>query len=174
MGVGDPCYKALVLNLVSWTYMWNFREFLNPKKCVQFSSVHSVVSNSLRPHVSQHARPFCPSPTPRVYSNSCPLSRWCHPAISFPVKPFSSCPQSLPASGFFPTSQLFSWSGQSIGVSVYKIDIYANLRAFQWEVFTALSESWKDHDWKSLRQFFRKFMHRTVAIWTFVWLYEKV
>ena len=82
---------------------------------VQFS--HSVMSNSLRPHELQHARPPCPSPTPGVYLNSCPLSRWCHPAISSSVIPFSSCPQSLPASGSFPMSQLFAWCGQSIGVS---------------------------------------------------------
>ena len=82
---------------------------------VQFSC--SVVSDSLQPHESQHARPPCPSPTPRVYSNSCPSSGWCHPAISSSVIPFSSCPQSLPASGCFPMSQLFGWGGQSIGVS---------------------------------------------------------
>ena len=82
---------------------------------VQFS--RSVMSNSLRPHESQHARPPCPSPTPRVYPNSCPSSRWCHPAISSSVIPFSSCPQSLPSSGSFPMSQLFAWGGQSIGVS---------------------------------------------------------
>ena len=82
---------------------------------VQFS--RSVMSDSLRPHESQHARPPCPSPTPRVHSNSHPLSWWCHPAISSSVGPFSSCPQSLPASGSFPTSQLFAWGGQSIGVS---------------------------------------------------------
>ena len=75
------------------------------------------MSDSLRPHESQHARPPCPSPTPRVHPNSCPSSRWCHPAISSSVVPFSSCPQSLPASGSFPMSQLFTWSGQSIGVS---------------------------------------------------------
>ena len=72
---------------------------------VQFS--RSVVSDSLRPHESQHARPPCPSPTPAVYSNSCPSSRWCHQAISSSAVPFSSCPQSLPASGSFPVSQLF-------------------------------------------------------------------
>ena len=85
-----------------------------------FSSVQvscSVVSNSLRPHELQHARPPCPSPTPGVHSNSCPSSRWCHPAISFSVVPFSSCPQSLPASESFLMSQLFAWGGQSIGVS---------------------------------------------------------
>ena len=82
---------------------------------VQFS--RSVVSDSLWPHESQHARPPCPSPIPGVYSNSCPLSRWCHPAISSSVVPFSSCPQSLLASGSFPISQLFAWGGQSTGVS---------------------------------------------------------
>ena len=84
------------------------------------SSVHfsrSVVSNSLRPHELQQARPPCPSPTPGVHSNSCPSSQWCHPAISSSVVPFSSCPQSLPASESFPTSQLFTWGGQSTGVS---------------------------------------------------------
>ena len=85
-----------------------------------FSSVqssHSVVSDSLQPHKLQHARPPHPSPTPGVHSNSCPSSQWCHPAISSSVVPFSSCPQSLPASESFPMSQLFSWGGQSIGVS---------------------------------------------------------
>ena len=82
---------------------------------VQFS--HSVMSDSLRPHESQHARPPCPSPTSGVHSNSCASSRWCHPAISSSVVPFSSCPQSLPASGSFPMSQVFAWGGQNIGVS---------------------------------------------------------
>ena len=82
---------------------------------VQFSC--SVVSDSLWPHETQHTRPPCPSPTPGVCSNSCSSSRWCHPAISSSVIPFSSCPQSLPASGSFPMSQLFAWGGQSIGVS---------------------------------------------------------
>ena len=89
-------------------------------KCFQFSSVQfscSVVSDSLQPHESQQARPPCPSPTPRVHSNSCPSSRWCHPTISSSVVPFSSCLQSLPASGSFPVSQLFAWGGQSTGVS---------------------------------------------------------
>ena len=82
---------------------------------VQFS--RSVVSDSLQPHESQHARLPCPSPTPGVHSNSCPLSRWCHPAVSSSVIPFSSCPQSLPESESFPVSQLFAWGGQSIEVS---------------------------------------------------------
>ena len=82
---------------------------------VQFSC--SVVSDSLRPHESQHTRPPCPSPTPGVHSDSRPSSQWCHPAISSSVVPFSSCPQSLPASDSFPMSQLFAWGGQSTGVS---------------------------------------------------------
>ena len=82
---------------------------------VQFS--RSVMSNSLRPHELQHARPPCPSPTPGVHSDSRPSGQWCHPAISSSVIPFSSCPQSFPASESFPMSQLFSWGGQSTGVS---------------------------------------------------------
>ena len=91
---------------------------------VQFSS--SVVSDSFQPHESQQARPPCPSPTPGVYSNSCPSSWWCHPAISSSVVPFSSCPQSLPASGSFPMSQLFTWGGQSFGVSALASDLPMN------------------------------------------------
>ena len=82
---------------------------------VQFS--HSVVSDSLRPHGLQHARSPCPSPTPRDYPNSCPLSQCCHPTISCSVIPFSSHLQSFPTPGTFPMSQLFAWGGQSIGVS---------------------------------------------------------
>ena len=85
---------------------------LTDKELLQFSSVHS-----LRPHESQHARPPCPSPSPGVHSDSHPSSQWCHPAISSSDVPFSSCPQSLPASGSFPMSQLFTCGGQSIGVS---------------------------------------------------------
>ena len=87
---------------------------------IQFSSVqfsHSVVSDSLWPHESQHARPPCSSPTPGVHSDSRPSSQWCHPAILSSVVPFSSCPQSLPASESFPMSQLFAWDGQSTGAS---------------------------------------------------------
>ena len=104
----------------------------------QFSSVQfscSVVSNSLRPHELQHARPPCPSPTARVYPNPCPLSWWCHPAISSSVVPFS-CPQSLPASQSFPMSQLFSW-GQSTGVSA--------LASF----LPKKSQGWSPSEWTS-------------------------
>ena len=88
--------------------------------CMGISSVQfscSFMSDSLRPHESQHARPPCPSPSPRVHSNSRPSSRLCHPAVSSSVIPFSSCPQSLPASESFPMSQLFTRGGPSTGVS---------------------------------------------------------
>ena len=88
--------------------------------CLQFTSVqfsHSVLSDSLQAHELQRARTPCPSPTPGIHPNLCPPSQWCHPAISSPIIPFSSCPQSLPASESFPMSQLFVWGGQSTGVS---------------------------------------------------------
>ena len=92
-----------------------------PRACAlqqEFRSVqYSVMSNSLQPHGLQHARPPCPSPTPGVYSNSCPSSWWCHPTILSSVVPFSSCLQSFPASGSFPMSQFSTSGGQSIGVS---------------------------------------------------------
>ena len=91
---------------------------------VQFS--HSVVSDSLRPHEPQHARPPCPSPTPRAHPNSCSLSQWCHPTILSSVIPVSSCPQSFSASGFFPMSQFFTSGGQSIGVSASTSDLPMN------------------------------------------------
>ena len=93
---------------------------------VQFSC--SVVSDSLRPHELQHARPPCPSPTPRVYPNSGPLSWWCHPTISSSSIPFSSCLQSLPASGAFPMSQLFASCGQSIGASASASGLPMNIQ----------------------------------------------
>ena len=97
--------------------MWIYREWHCDLgiSSVQFSL--SVMSDSLRPHELQHTRPPCPSPTPGVHSNSRPSSWWCHPAISSSVVPFSSCLQSLPASDSFPMSQLFTWGGQSTGVS---------------------------------------------------------
>ena len=107
---------------------YSMRQTLNQNKCqflkvifnsVQFRSVQSLSHAQLfvQPHESQHTRSPCPSPAPGVYSNSCPSSRWCHPAISSSVTPCSSCPQSLPASGSFPMSQLFAWGGQSTVVS---------------------------------------------------------
>ena len=95
---------------IRWPMYWSFSI-----SSIKFSP--SVVYNCLRPHGLQHARPLCPSPTPRVHPNSCPLSQWCHPTISSSVVPFSSCLQSFPASGSFQMSQLFASSGQSTGVS---------------------------------------------------------
>ena len=100
---------------------------------VQFS--RSVMSDSLQPHVSQHARPPCPSPTPGVHSDSPPLSQWCHPAISSSVVPFSSCPQFLLSSESFPMSQLFTWGSQSTGVSA--------LASF----LPNKSQGWSPSDW---------------------------
>ena len=95
--------------------MGDFYKIISQIRSDQIS--RSVVSESLRPHESHHARPPCPSPTPGVHSDSRPSSQWCHPAISSSVVPFSSCPQCLPASESFPMSQLFAWGGQSTGVS---------------------------------------------------------
>ena len=102
-------------------YIYIYMTFINlwtydlHMSSVQFS--HSVVSDSLRPHESQHARPPCPSPTHGLHSDSHPLSQWCHPATLSSVIPFSSCPKSLPPSESFPMSQHFAWGGQSTGVS---------------------------------------------------------
>ena len=104
-------YQGLTLFKIA---VWSLANHLIlSSNSVQFS--RSVLFDSLWPHESQHARPSCPSPTPRVHSNSCPLRQWCHPAISSSVIPFSSCPQSLSASESFPMSQLFAWGGQSTG-----------------------------------------------------------
>ena len=100
---------------------------------VQFS--RSVVSNSLQPHESQHARPPCASPSPGVHSDSRPSSQWCHPAISSSVVAFSSCPQSLPASESFPMSQLFSWGGQNTGASALA------------SVLPKKSQGWSPSEW---------------------------
>ena len=104
---------------------------------VQFSSVAQLCPDSLQPHGPQHARPPCPSPTPRVHSNSCPSSSWCHPAISSSVVPFSSCLQSFPASESFQISQLFASGGQSIGVSAST------------SVFPMNSQDWSPLGWTS-------------------------
>ena len=122
----------------------------------QFSC--SVVSNSLWPHGLQHIRPPCPSPTPRAYSNSCPLSRWCHPTISSSVVPFSSHLQSFPASGSFPMNQLFTSGGQSISVSfnISPSNEYSGLISFRmdWLDFLAVQGTLKSllqhHSWKAL------------------------
>ena len=116
---------------------------------VQFS--HSVVSNSLRPHESQHSRPPCPSPTPGVYSDSRPSNPWCHPAISSSVIPFSSCPQSLPASESFPMSQLFTRGGQSTGVSALA------------SVLSKKSQGWSPSEWTGWISLQSKGLSRVVS-----------
>ena len=109
--VGGIAYSSACMGTFEWGH-----HYLHS---VQFSC--SVMSNSLQLHESQHARPPCPSPTPGAHSKSCPLSWWCHPAISSSVVPFSSCPQSFPASGSFLMSQFFTAGGQSIGVSASSV-----------------------------------------------------
>ena len=105
------CSTSLIISSVQFSLSVMSDSFSS----VQFSRL--VVSDSLWPHESQHTRPPCPSPTPGVHWDSRPSSQWCHPDISSSVIPFSSCPQSLPASESFPTCQLFTWGGQSTGVS---------------------------------------------------------
>ena len=110
---------------------------------VQFSC--SVVSDSLESHGPQHARPPCPSPAPGVYSNSSPSSWWCHPTISSSVVPLSSCLQSLPASGYFPVSQLFTSGGQSIGsfsVNISPSNEYPGLTSFSMDWLDLLAVQW--------------------------------
>ena len=97
--------------------------------------IYSVMSDSLWPHESQHARPPCPSPTPGFHWDSRPSSQWCHPVISSSVLPFSFCPQSLPASESFPVSQLFTWGGQSTGVSALA------------SVLLKKSQGWSPSEW---------------------------
>ena len=131
-----PKYNPWVISLLStYSLPWGFWD-----GSVQFS--HSVVSNSLWPHGLQHARLPCPSPTPRPCSNSCPSSQWCHPTISSSVDPFSSCLQSFPASGSFPTSQFFASGDQSIGVSASASVLSMNIsRKWPAQGHTAKSQS---------------------------------
>ena len=135
---------------------------------VQFSC--SVMSNSLRPHELQHARPPCPSPTPGVHSDSRPSSPWCHPAISSSVVPFSSCPQSLPASESFPMSQLFVWGGQSIRVSALASVLPVNPQDWSPSEWTGwislqskgLSESSPTSQFKSINSSALSFLHSPI------------
>ena len=134
--------QGLNLNLLHWMAdslplhhlgsPWNISS-------VQFN--HSVMSDSLQPHGLQHTRPPCPSPTPGVYSNSCPLSRWCHPIISSSVIPFSSCPQSFPSSGSFQMIQLFTSGGQSIKNFSFNISLsseHSGLNPFRMDLLDLL------------------------------------
>ena len=144
---------------------------------VQFS--RSVMSNSLRPYESQHTRPPCPSPTPGVRSDSRSSSRWCHPAISSSVVPFSSCRQSLPASGYFPMSQLFTWGGQSTEVSALASFLPKNtqdLSPLEWTGWSPCSprdsqESSPTPQFKSINSSVLSFLHSPTltSIWNSNW-----
>ena len=125
---------GLGFGLLLWDAMALNPPHSNGLSSVLFSSVAQSCL-TLRTHESQHARPRCPLPSPGVHSDSRPLSQWCHPAISSSVVPFSSCPQSLPASESFPMSQLFTWGGQSTGVSA--------LASF----LLKKSQSWSPSEW---------------------------
>ena len=119
------------------------------KECAQFSSVTQSCP-TLWPHGPEHARPPCPSPTPRVYSNSCPLSWWCHPTISFSLTPFSSCLQSFPTSGSFPMHNFFTSGGQSIGVSASASILLMNIQYW----FSLGWTGWISLQSKGLARFF--------------------
>ena len=132
----------------------------------QFSSVAQSCP-TLRPHELQHARPPCPSPTPGVHSDSRPSSQWCHSAISSSVIPFSSCPQSLPASESFPMSQLFAWSGQSTGISALASFLPKNTQGWSPSEWTGwislqskgLSRGFSNTTFKSINSSVLSFFH---------------
>ena len=156
----------------------NYHNFKAVMSINQFC--HSVMPDSLRPHELQHTRPPCPSPSPRVYSNSCPLSWWCHPAISSSVVPFSSRLQSFPASGSFQMSQFFASSGQSIGVSAVMSVLPMNIQ--DW--FLLGWTSWISLQSKGLSKVFsnttvqkHQFFSTQLSLWSnshnHTWLLEK-
>ena len=145
---------------------------------VQFS--RSVLSDSLRPHELQHVRPPCPSPTPRVHPNSCSSSRWCHPAISSSVVPFSSCLQSLPASESFPMSQLCTWGGQNIGVSDLASFLPKNTQDWsplEWTGWISLQSYGLSRVFSNTTVWKHQFFHAQASLWSsshiHTWLLEK-
>ena len=146
-GLSDPGIKPASPALAGG-FFTNWATWEAHLNSIQFSSVQisrSVMSDSLWPHESQHTRPPCPSPSPGVHSNSRPSSQWCHPAISFSVVPFSSCPPSLPASESFPISQLFAWGGQSTGVSASASVLPKNTQGWsplEWTGWISLQSKW--------------------------------
>ena len=169
MAKGEESQREIIQNL-------DYRPCLNSS--VQFS--RSVVSDSLRPHESQHARSPCPSPTPGVHSNSCPLSQWCHPATSSSVVPFSSCPQSLPASESFPISQLFAWGGPSTGVSALASFLPKNTRDWshsEWTGWISLQSKGLSRVFSNTtvqkHQFFRAQLSSQSNSHIHTWLLEK-
>ena len=153
------CKESDTTEVTEHTHTWTFWYLVS----VQFSS---VMSDSLQPHESQHARPPCPSPTPRVHSNSCPSSRWYHSAISSSVILFSSCPQSLPASGSFPMSQLFSW-GDQYWVSNMVLALGSKL--LSGKELNQIIKKWifSAFRWKVLRSVLFQWTHRSVFRYVF-------
>ena len=140
---------------------------------IQFSSVQfscSVMSDSLWSHELQHARPPCPSPTPGVHSDSCPLSQWCHPAISSSVISFSSCPQAPQASEIFPMSQLFAWGGQSIGVSASASVLPMNIQ----DCFPLGLTGWISLQFKGLSRIFSNTQFKSTNSSAFSFLYGSI
>ena len=125
------------------------------------------MSDSLRPHGLQHTRPPCPSPTPGVHSDSCPSSQWCHPAISFSVVPFFSCPQSLPASESFPMSHLFPWGGQSTGVSALASFLPKNTQGWSPSEWTGVSPC-STRDSQELGWMIFWVHIKTIFLWSFL------
>ena len=145
---------------------------------VQFSC--SVVSDSLQPHEPQHIRPPCPSPTPRVYPNSCPLSQWCYPTISSSVIPFFSCPQSFPASWSFPMSQFFTSCGQSIGVSASASVLPMNIQDWfplGWTGWISLQSTGLSRVFSNTTVQKHQFFSAQLSLWSnshiYTWLLEK-
>ena len=145
---------------------------------IQFS--HSVMSDSLRLHGLQHAKPPCPSPAPRVHPNSCPLSWWCHPTVSSSVVPFSSCPQSFPASGSLQMSQLFTSGGQSFGVSASTSVLPVNTQdwsPFRWTGWISLQSKGLSRVFSSTtvqkHQFFSTQLSLYSSSHIHTWLLEK-
>ena len=136
---------------------------------VQFS--HSAVSNYLQPHGLQHTRPPCPSPTPRVCSNSCPLSQWCHPTIWSSVVPFSFCFQSFPASGSFPMSRLFASDGQSIGASASASALPMNIQGWFPLGLTGLKASILQHSTFFMVQLLYLYMTTRKTIALTIWIF---
>ena len=141
---------------------------------------HSVVSDSLRPHELQHARHPCPSPTPKVHSDSRPSSQWCHPAISSSVVPFSSCHQSLPASESFPMSQLFTWSGQSTGVSALASFLPKKSHGWspsEWTGWISLQSKWLSRVFSNTSVQKHQFFSAQLSLWSnshiYTWLMKK-
>ena len=139
------------------------------------------MSNSLWPNGLQHTRPPCPSPTPRVYSNSCPLSQWCHPTISSSVVPFSSHLESFPASGYFPMSQFFASGGQSIGVSASASVLPVNIQdlfPLGWTGLISLQSKGLSRAFSNITVEKHKFFDAQRSLWfnshIYTWLLEKL